>query len=105
MQGTGDDIEDQYGSYVVNSANGLDSEAVAVAPDGTFWVSDEYGPYIVHFSTSGQEIERYSPYVATTTTTTDGETIYPLPSELLKRAKNKGMEGLTITPSGDYLSA
>ena len=36
--------------------NRLDSEGIRVAPDNTVWVSDEYGPYILHFNQQGQEI-------------------------------------------------
>ena len=41
--------------------NGIDSEGLAVMKDGTFWVSDEYGPHIVHFNKNGIELERMSP--------------------------------------------
>ena len=34
----------------------LDSEGIRVAPDGTVRVSDEYGPYILHFDRNGNEI-------------------------------------------------
>ena len=59
--------------------------------DGTFWVSDEYGPFITHFDRRGRAIQRLSP--------TDGT----LPRELIEREPNKGMEGLTITPNGRTL--
>ncbi len=29
-------------------------------PDGSFWVSDEYGPFITHFTAQGVEIQRAS---------------------------------------------
>ena len=29
--------------------NGYDSEGLVALKDGTFWVSDEYGPFITHF--------------------------------------------------------
>jgi len=60
-------------------------------PDGTFWVSDEYGPFIVHFDANGKELERLSPFDGT------------LPRELSLRSPNQGMEGLTITPDGTTL--
>ncbi|MEW7278090.1 esterase-like activity of phytase family protein [Aquimarina sp. 2201CG1-2-11] len=40
---------------------GLDSEGLVALKDGTFWVSDEYGPHIVHYSALGVELERISP--------------------------------------------
>ena len=30
--------------------------------DGTFWVSDEYGPFITHFDAHGRQIGRLSPF-------------------------------------------
>jgi hypothetical protein len=32
---------------------GLDGEGLVALKDGTFWVSDEYGPHIVHFDKNG----------------------------------------------------
>ena len=60
-------------------------------PDGSFWVSDEYGPFVTHFDSEGREISRLSPF--------DGA----LPAELAHRVPNRGMEGLTITPDGKTL--
>ncbi len=33
---------------------GLDSEGLAALNDGTFWVSDEYRPHIVHYDANGK---------------------------------------------------
>jgi hypothetical protein len=109
--------EDIYGSYIdpaqpytvpgtnpavtINPDNGYDSEGLAVLPDGTFWISDEYGPFITHFDKNGKEIERLSPWGADTGHNVD--TRHPLPVELKLRTKNKGMEGLTVTPDGKTL--
>lgn len=41
---------------------GIDTEGLALSPDGTFWVSDEYGPYLLHFDADGILIEEYSPF-------------------------------------------
>lgn len=75
---------------------GLDSEGIAAAKDGTFWLSDEYGPHIVHFSADGTEIERISPYGMTTGNR-------HLPAVLARRRANRGMEGLALTPDGKTL--
>lgn len=72
---------------------GLDSEGIAAAKDGTFWISDEYGPHIVHFAADGTEIERISPYGMTTGNR-------HLPAVLARRRANRGMEGLALTPDG-----
>ncbi len=75
---------------------GLDSEGLVAMKDGSFWVSDEYGPHIVHFSKKGVELERISPYGMTT----NGRKI---PAVLANRRANRGMEGLAKTPDEKYL--
>jgi hypothetical protein len=94
-------------AVTLNPDNGYDSEGLAALPDGTFWVSDEYGPYITHFDRNGKEIERLSPWGADTGFGLGNghnvDTKHPLPPELQLRTKNKGMEGLTITPDGTML--
>lgn len=102
--GTGETIIDQYGNTLPKAASGLDTEGLVAMEDGTFWVSDEYGPFVVHVDANGKELERYDPYVtAAGTSTVFGDQVYPLPGELKKRRPNRGMEGLTITPNGQYL--
>jgi hypothetical protein len=60
-----DDVNATNASGVITpvprDANGYDSEGLAVLPDGTFLVSDEYGPYITHFDKHGYEIGRLTP--------------------------------------------
>lgn len=87
----GETMVDIHGNPMPNSDRGLDSEGLVALPDGTFWVADEYGPFVIHFDANGTEIERLSPY--------DGS----LPGELAMRDPNRGMEGLTITPDGSTL--
>ena len=88
---TGETIEDLNGNVLSTSPYGYDSEGLVALPDGTFWVSDEYGPFITHFDHNGRAMQRLSPF--------DGS----LPAELANRVPNKGMEGLTITPDGQTL--
>jgi hypothetical protein len=71
---------------------GLDSEGLAALKDGTFWVSDEYGPHIVHYDANGKEIGRINPFP------NDARNNFTLPQEFSYRRANRGMEGLTITP-------
>jgi hypothetical protein len=94
-------------AVTLNPDNGYDSEGLVALPDGTFWISDEYGPFITHFDKSGKEIERLSPWGADTGYGLGkGHNVnasHPLPIELTLRTKNKGMEGLTVTPDGRTL--
>ena len=88
---TGEAQVDLNGKPLAPSDHGLDSEGMVAMSDGTFWVSDEYGPFLVHFDANGKELERLSPF--------DGH----LPKELALRGPNQGMEGLAITPDGTTL--
>jgi len=71
---------------------GLDGEGLVALSDGTFWVSDEYGPHIVHFDAEGKEIGRINPFAK------DVRSRIKLPAEFANRRPNRGMEGLAVTP-------
>ncbi|KFF13084.1 hypothetical protein IW15_09975 [Chryseobacterium soli] len=96
MGSTGEIAYDASGNVLGTDTYGLDSESIVAAVDGTFWVSDEYGPHIVHYSADGVELERISPIGVNTGTR-------KLPAVLAKRRANRGMEGLCITPDGKTL--
>ncbi|MDO6527401.1 esterase-like activity of phytase family protein [Motilimonas sp. 1_MG-2023] len=76
---------------------GLDGEGLVALKDGTFWVSDEYGPHIVHFDSDGVELSRINPFAK------DKRTTLNLPAEFANRRPNRGMEGLAITPDESTL--
>lgn len=92
--GTGEKPFDINNNPLQPSEDGIDSEGMALAPDGTFWISDEYGPHILHVDKNGKTIERINPFSAGNR---------KLPLVLAKRRPNRGMEGLTITPDGKTL--
>ncbi len=71
---------------------GLDGEGLVALSDGTFWISDEYGPHIVHFNADGVEIGRINAFADDTRNT------FTLPAEFANRRANRGMEGLAVTP-------
>lgn len=96
MGATGETAVDLDGNLLGTDPYGLDSEGIAVAEDGTFWVSDEYGPHIVHFDVDGTTIERINPFGS-------GEGGRKLPQVFAKRWANRGMEGLALTPDGKTL--
>lgn len=68
-------------------ANGLDTEGITRDKDGNFWISDEYGPFIVKVSPKGEILEKYGPGAG-------------LPSILASRVPNRGSEGLTMDEHG-----
>jgi len=71
---------------------GLDGEGLVALKDGTFWVSDEYGPHIVHFDSNGVEIGRINAFKE------DSRDTLHLPAVFQNRRANRGMEGLAVTP-------
>lgn len=73
------------------SDHGLDTESVVLdTARGAFWVSDEYGPFIVKIDlTTGVILKKYQP----------GSGATDLPAVLAKRRANRGMEGLSLDPS------
>ena len=72
----------------------LDPEGVRVSADGkSIFVSDEYGPWLVHLDAGGKITERIGPFPGKKS----------LPKVLAMRRPNRGMESLTITPDGKTL--
>ena len=88
---TGEIAQDLEGNLVPLDDFGIDPEGIVALPDGTFWISDEYGPFIAHYGPDGRERQRLSPCNG------------GLPEVYRLRRPNRGMEGLTITPDGQWL--
>jgi hypothetical protein len=93
---TGETALDLSGQPLGTSVDGIDSEGLVLAPDGTFWISDEYGPHIAHFDATGKQLERINPFGS-------GQGGRTLPLVLARRRPNRGMEGLCLTPDGKTL--
>ncbi|MBZ9638168.1 esterase-like activity of phytase family protein [Streptomyces sp. PSKA30] len=84
--------------------NGLDTEGIVRAEDGSFWLVDEYGPSLVHVSARGKVLTRYVPE-GLNLTGADYPVVEALPSVLLHRKINRGFEGLALLPGGDLVMA
>ncbi|MEV0184759.1 esterase-like activity of phytase family protein [Streptomyces sp. NPDC050625] len=84
--------------------NGVDTEGIVRAEDGTFWLVDEYGPSLIHVSARGTVLTRYVPK-GLNLTGTDYPVVEALPSVLLHRKINRGFEGLAQLPCGDLVMA
>jgi hypothetical protein len=81
----------------------LDSEGIRVAPDGTVWVSDEYGPYILHFNQQGQEIGSLPLPAGFQIANPAAKATDEAANNTTGRTTNRGMEGLAISPDGKTL--
>ena len=81
----------------------LDSEGLAYAPDGSFYVSDEYAAAIYHFDAKGR-LTGVIPAVPALMPRTNGRidfnSVKPGDSG---RRNNQGLEALSITPDGRRL--
>ncbi|MFD7707204.1 esterase-like activity of phytase family protein [Streptomyces sp. NPDC059786] len=84
--------------------NGLDTEGIVRAADGSFWLVDEYGPSLVHVSARGRVLTRYVPE-GLNLTGTDYKVVEALPAVLLHRKINRGFEGLAQLAGGDLAIA
>ncbi|MEV0931849.1 esterase-like activity of phytase family protein [Streptomyces phaeochromogenes] len=84
--------------------NGLDTEGIVRAEDGSFWLVDEYGPSLIHVSSRGKILTRYVPK-GLGLTGADYRVVEALPAVLLHRKINRGFEGLAQLPGGDLVMA
>lgn len=95
---------DEVTNPIKTDINGLDPEGLAALRDGSFWISDEYGPHLVHYDANGVEIERINPFASDerNNVVINNKQIL-LPVELANRRANRGIESLTITPDQTML--
>lgn len=104
------------GSGPGGSRVAFDSEGLFLGDDGSFWVSDEYGPYIYQFSKKGKMIGAIRPPDAIIPQRNGSESfsadsppryddsLAPIPADNpFGRNNNQGAEGLTTDPSGKKL--
>jgi len=86
------------GDKLAFDSEGLDVEAVVRMSDGTFWISEEYGPSIAHVAADGRILKRLVP------TGLDKDLAsarYPvmakLPGILKWRKLNRGIESIAVS--------
>ena len=105
---------------VANGKLTLDAEGLAFAPDGSLYVSDEYGATILHFAREGRLLGKISPVRALVprfteasgltgyTTQVKGVDISKASDPMVQtggRRDNQGWEAIDVTPDGRYLVA
>ncbi len=92
------------GKQMPSDPSGVDSEALARLPDGSFWIGEEYGSSILHVAPDGKILERKVPKGLEDDYKDAG---YPvtgtLPAIIAKRQLNRGIENLTVSPDGRFL--
>ena len=97
-------VFDLEGRPLDHDPNGFDTEAIAVAPDGSLWLADEFGPSLVRADGSGRVFERFVPaglaLPGARYAVSDA-----LPRILQHRQLNRGFEGLAFSADGAALYA
>jgi hypothetical protein len=90
------------GEALAFNPNGLDPQGLVRVPDGTFWLSEDYGPSLVHVARDGRVLERWLPR---------GRNLAPagyavadvLPAALARVRPDRGLASLAATSEGRFL--
>ncbi|KZV76581.1 hypothetical protein PENSPDRAFT_747472 [Peniophora sp. CONT] len=84
----------------------VDCEGLVLNPDGSFWMSDEYGPYIYKFSAGGALVQAIAPPQAIIPLNNKKKLNFTSEEDpRTGRVANQGFEGLTISGDGKTLYA
>lgn len=95
-----------YPSPVSGEGSGhisLDSEAITYAPDGSFYVSDEYAAGIYHFDATGKQIGAIQTIAALLPRVNGIVNFDGANAPNTGRRNNQGLEALSVTPDGSRL--
>ena len=94
------------GAFVVNNDFAtlrLDPESIRVGVNGTFYISDEYGPYVFEFDRQGHLLRRIAVPSRFAIANPSSDPNTELLGNTSGRQANRGMEGLAISPDGRTL--
>lgn len=95
---------DISGNPLSPDPSGADTEGIAAAADGSFWVADEYGPSIFHVAPDGIVLVRWVPQgCGDAFAGADYPVVEALPAIAAYRQLNRGFEALALSPDGRHL--
>ena len=86
----------------------VDPESLVVLPDGTFWIGDEFGPWLLHFSADGELLEPPYEYGGSDAQPALRSIDHPRVLAGLSPATvraSSGFEGLVLSSDGQHLLA
>lgn len=75
----------------------LDIESIVRLTDGTYWIGDEFGPYLLHFDRAGRLLAPPIPL--------PGVFAPENPAGTPNIRGSKGFEGMTLSPDGRFLNS
>jgi hypothetical protein len=94
------------GAFDINNDLGtlrLDPEGIRVGNDGTFYISDEHGPFVFEFDRQGHLLHRIAVPSKFSIANPSADANAELLGNTSGRQANRGMEGLAISPDGRTL--
>ncbi|MEG3148425.1 esterase-like activity of phytase family protein [Sphingomonas sp. ZT3P38] len=84
--------------------SGADTEGIAAAADGSFWIADEYGPSLLHVAEDGTVLARHVPRGSGAAFAgADYAVVESLPAIAAHRQLNRGFEALALSVDGTRL--
>ena len=103
---SGENFVGAAGAFVLTNEQAtlrLDPEGIRVSPHGTFYISDEYGPYLFEFNRQGHLLRRLEIPSKFLISNPSPDPNTELLGNSAGRQANRGMEGLAISPDGKTL--
>lgn len=77
----------------------FDIESLVLGKDGTFWVGEEFGPFLLHFDSTGALLEKPVPFPGGKSPANP----YLAAGETANVASSRGFEAMGASPDGRYL--
>jgi hypothetical protein len=95
---------DGNGKVLKQDLRGIDAEGLVRLADGSFWVGEENGPSLAHFSADGRMMARYVPQgMEADYAGAPYNVVGSLPAILAKREGNRGIEAVAVSPDERFL--
>jgi hypothetical protein len=82
----------------VLTGSDFDVESIVKGADGSYWIGDEFGPYLLHFDRTGRLLAAPTPLAGVIAPETAART-----GATATLGSSKGFEGMAASPDGRYL--
>jgi hypothetical protein len=92
-------------AVIPGNPDGHDIEDIVRDVHGNFWTVDEYGPSITKIDATGRVVKRFVPQGREFVSGVNFTVVGNLPQILGRRPRNRGFEGVAITPNNRTLLA